>query len=130
MEIDQAVTHLPVVKPQIVVGQIHDANNDIIVFRLEGSHLFMDHNGTTGTTLDNNYVLGTRFKVKFVVSNNQVQSYYNGVLKETYPVTFSGAYFKAGAYVQSSCKGSKQVAGESCDAYGEVIIYNVSVTHQ
>jgi hypothetical protein len=130
MEIDQVVTHLPAVKNQIVVGQIHGSSDDIIVFRLEGTHLFMDHNGTTGTTLDNNYVLGTRFKAKFVVSNNQVQSYYNGVLMETYPISFTGAYFKAGAYVQSSCKGSKQVTGESCDAYGEMIIYNVTVTHQ
>ena len=130
MEIDQAVTHLPVVKNQIVVGQIHGPSDDIITFRLEGTHLYMDHNGTAGNTLDSNYVLGTRFKAKFVVSNNQVLSYYNGVLKETYPITFSGAYFKAGAYVQSSCQGSKEVTGELCTAYGEVISYNVTVTHQ
>jgi hypothetical protein len=130
MEIDQTVTHLPDVKNQIVVGQIHGASDDIITFRLEGTHLYMDHNGTAGNTLDSNYALGTRFKAKFIVSNNTVQSYYNGVLKETYPITFSGAYFKAGAYVQSSCQGSKQVTGELCTAYGEVIIYNVTVTHQ
>jgi hypothetical protein len=127
MEIDEAITHLPVVKPHIVVGQIHDADDDVIVFRLEGTKLFMDHNGDDGTVLTNSYVLGTRFTVKFVVSGNQVKSYYNGVLKETYNKTFSGAYFKAGAYVQSSCTS---VAGESCSAYGEVVIYGVTVTHQ
>lgn len=127
MEIDQAITHLPVVKPHIVVGQIHDANDDVIVFRLEGSKLFMDHNGTDGTTLTTSYVLGTRFKVKFVVSGGKVMSYYNGTLVETYTKSFSGAYFKAGAYVQSSCH---TVSGESCSAYGEVVIYNVTVTHQ
>ena len=130
MEIDQAITHLPDVKKHIVVGQIHDANDDVIVFRLENKKLFMDHNGLDGVILDNNYILGTRFKVKFVVANNQVMSYYNDVLKETYPVTFTNSYFKAGAYVQSSCKGIKQVAGELCSAYGEVVIYNVTVTHQ
>ncbi len=129
MEIDQAVTHLPDVKKHIVVGQIHDSNDDVIVFRLEGKKLFMDHNGADGTVLDNNYILGTRFKVKMVVSNNTVYSYYNDILKETYPITFTGAYFKAGAYVQSSCKGSKQVAGELCSAYGEVVIFKVTVTH-
>src|SRR6266511_3032166 len=36
MEISQAVTHLPVVKPHVVVGQIHDAADDVIVFRFEG----------------------------------------------------------------------------------------------
>jgi hypothetical protein len=51
-------------------------------------------------------------------------------LKYTYPKAFSGAYFKAGAYVQSSCQGSKKVSGESCSAYGESVIYGVEVLHQ
>lgn len=130
MEIDQAITHLPVVKPHIVVGQIHDASDDVIVFRLEGKKLFIDHNGSDGTVLTDNYTLGTRFKVKFEVSGGKVKSYYNNVLKETYTKSFSGAYFKAGAYTQSSCQGDKQVPGESCSAYGEAVIYNVTVTHQ
>lgn len=41
MEIEQAITHLPVVKKHIVVGQIHDGSDDVIVFRLEGTKLFM-----------------------------------------------------------------------------------------
>lgn len=130
MEIEQAVTHLPDVKKHIVVGQIHDANDDVIVFRLEGTKLFMDHNGNDGAVLDNNYVLGTRFKVKMVVKNDTVYSYYNDVLKESYPIIFSGAYFKAGAYVQSSCKGTKKVTGELCEAYGEVVIYKLTVVHE
>jgi hypothetical protein len=130
MEIEQAITHLPKVKPHIVAGQIHDAHDDVIVFRLEGKKLFIDHNGDDGTVLTKNYEPGTKFKVKFEVSGGQVKSYYNDALVETYPVHFSGAYFKAGAYVQSNCQGKKKVAGESCDAYGEVVIYKVSVTHQ
>lgn len=129
MEIDQAITHLPVVKKHIVAGQIHDANDDVIVFRLEDQKLFIDINGTDGPTLTSNYVLGTRFKVKFVVANNQTQCYYNDVLMYTYNHTYSGAYFKAGAYTQSSCTGTPG-SSESCSAYGEVLIYNVTVTHQ
>jgi hypothetical protein len=130
MEIEQAITHLPNIKPQIVVGQIHDADDDVIVFRLEGKKLFIDHNGADGAVLTKNYELGTKFRVKFEVANGQVKSYYNDALVETYPVHFSGAYFKAGAYVQSNCQGRKKVTGESCDAYGEVVIYKVTVTHQ
>ncbi|MBO9198714.1 MULTISPECIES: polysaccharide lyase family 7 protein [Niastella] len=130
MEIEQAITHLPVVKPHIVAGQIHDANDDVIVFRLEGKKLFIDHNGADGAVLTKNYELGTRFKVKMEVSNGEVRSYYNDALVETYPVHFAGAYFKAGAYVQSNCEGRKKVAGESCDSFGEVVIYKVTVTHQ
>jgi hypothetical protein len=128
--IDQAVTHLPDVKRHIVVGQIHDASDDVIVFRLEGQKLFIDLNGNDGPTLTSSYALGTRFTVRFEVSNDEVKCYYNDELKYTYPKSFSGAYFKAGAYVQSSCQGDKKVAGESCDAYGEVEIYDVKVTHQ
>jgi Alginate lyase len=131
MEIDEAITHLPVVKPHIVAGQIHDASDDVIVFRLEGQKLFIDINGTDGPTLNSAYVLGTRFKVKFVVSGNQTKCYYNDVLKYTLSKSYSGAYFKAGAYTQSSCKsGGTPGPSESCSAYGEVLIYNVTVTHQ
>lgn len=35
----------------------------------------------------------------------------------------------AGAYLQSSCQGDERVPGESCEAYGEVVIYDVSVEH-
>ena len=131
MEIDQAITHLPVVKQHIVAGQIHDADDDVIVFRLEGQKLFIDINGDDGPTLTNSYVLGTRFKAKFVVSNNQTKCYYNDVLVYTHNQSYSGAYFKAGAYTQSSCKsGGNPGPAESCDAYGEVVIYGLSVTHQ
>jgi len=131
MEIDQAITHLPDVKKHIVAGQIHDANDDVIVFRLENQKLFIDINGNDGPTLTSSYVLGTRFKVKFVVQNNQTKCYYNDVLMYTHNQTYSGAYFKAGAYTQSSCKsGGNPGPTESCDAYGEVVIYGLSVSHQ
>lgn len=130
MEIEQAITHLPVVKPHIVAGQIHDANDDVIVFRLEGTKLFIGHNGPGGAVLTSNYVPGAKFKVKFEVSDGEVKSYYNDALVETYPVHFSGAYFKAGAYVQSNCQGRKKTPGELCGAYGEVVIYKLTVTHQ
>lgn len=128
--IDQAVTHLPDVKPHIVVGQIHDSSDDVIVFRLEGQKLFIDLNGNDGPTLTSSYVPGTRFTVGFEVENDAVKCFYNGALKYTYSKSFSGAYFKAGAYVQSSCQGSKKVTGESCSAYGEAVIYDVAVQHQ
>ncbi|PZR21935.1 MAG: alginate lyase [Citrobacter freundii] len=131
MEIDQAITHLPDVKKHIVAGQIHDADDDVIVFRLENQKLFIDINGSDGPTLTSSYVLGTRFKVKFVVQNNQTKCYYNDVLIYTHNQTYSGAYFKAGAYTQSSCKsGGNPGPTESCDAYGEVVIYGLSVSHQ
>jgi hypothetical protein len=127
--IDQAITHLPVEKPHIVVGQIHDDEDDVIVFRLEGSKLFIDLNGDDGPVLTEDYQLGDRFTVAFEVEDDHVDCYYNGAFIYSHPQAFAGAYFKAGAYVQSSCQGEKQVPDESCDAYGEVVIYDLSVEH-
>jgi len=130
MFIDQRIVHLPVEKPHIVVGQIHDDQDDVIVFRLEGSKLFIDLNGDDGPVLTDNYVPGDRFTVAFEVSGDHVDCYYDGALIYTHEQAFSGAYFKAGAYVQSSCQGEKQVQDEACEAYGEVVIHDLEVTHQ
>jgi hypothetical protein len=102
----------------------------VIVFRLEGSKLFIDLNGDDGPVLTEDYALGDRFTVAFEVSDDRVDCYYNGALVYTHEQAFSGAYFKAGAYVQSSCQGEKKVADESCDAYGEVVIHDLGVTHE
>lgn len=127
--IEQSIIHLPVKKPHIVVGQIHDAEDDVIVFRLEKNKLFVKMDDQQGPVLDENYQLGTKFSVMFKVKNDNTECYYNGQLKFNYPKAFTGAYFKAGAYVQSSCQGKRKVEGESCDAYGAVEIYNVWVKH-
>ena len=125
MEIRQMVTHLPVAKPHVVVGQIHDAADDVIVFRLEGTKLFVDQNGVNGPVLTSNYQLGTVFTVKFVAKNGGVECYYNGQYIYTYNVSTSGCYFKAGCYTQSNTS-----KGDAASAYGEVVIYNVTVSHQ
>jgi len=128
--IEQRIIHLPEKKPHIVVGQIHDDKDDVIVFRLERNKLFVKMGNEKGPVLEDNYQLGTRFTVMFKVNSDQTECYYNGKLKFTYPKVFSNAYFKAGAYVQSSCQGERKVEGESCEAYGAVEIYKVSVKHE
>jgi hypothetical protein len=125
MEITQAITHLPVVKPHVVAGQIHDAGDDVIVFRLEGTKLFVDQNGANGPVLTSSYRLGDVFTVKFVARNGGVECYYNGQYIYTYKVSASGCYFKAGCYTQSNTS-----KGDSATAYGEVVIYSLKITHQ
>lgn len=124
MEITQAVTHLPDYKKHVVVGQIHDANDDVIVFRLEGKKLWVDHNGSKGALLTDSYELGTPFTVKFVAGNGKVDSYYNGTLAESYPTNAEHCYFKAGMYTQSNLS-----KGDVAGAYGEAEIYSLTVTH-
>lgn len=129
MIIDEAITAVPFQKKHVVAGQIHDANDDVIVIRLELPKLFVDINGATGPTLDNAYTLGKRFKVKFESSGGQIRIYYNDSPSPAYTLTqnVSGCYFKAGVYTQSNCTRESV-----CDAsnFGEVIIYGLQVLHQ
>ena len=125
MEITQAITHLPDVKQHVVAGQIHDAADDVIVFRLEGTKLFIDENGKTGPVLTTNYHLGDIFTVKFVARNGGVECYYNGQYIYKYSVSTSSCYFKAGCYTQSNTS-----KGDAPSAYGEVVIYGLSIRHE
>lgn len=148
MEIDQAVLHLPVKKPHVVVGQIHDGGDDVVVFRVEGPKegttggikLYVNADGDSNDVLlTSNYTLGSRFKVGFKVQNGETRFTYNGqkvmkngqeaVLKKSY----TGAYFKAGSYVQASCTyASSGYVKEDCSSsipYAEVVLYGVTVCH-
>lgn len=130
MIIDQAITAVPKIKKHVVAGQIHNADDDVIVIRLEYPKLFVDINGKTGPTLDTNYTLGKRFTVKFEASGGKIKVYYNGNSKPVYTLTKkgSGNYFKAGAYTQSNCSKEKKKAC-SDNNYGEVVIYKLLVQH-
>ena len=59
-----------------------------------------------------------------------MRCYYNGTLIETYPSTADGCYFKAGMYTQSkTTENGGREDKDDANAYGEVEIYNVTVTH-
>ncbi|MCP2169521.1 chondroitinase-B domain-containing protein [Goodfellowiella coeruleoviolacea] len=127
MVIDQAITALPAGQSVVVAGQIHDASDDVSVFRLEGSKLYVTNGDTSRYRLvTDDYVLGTRFQAKFEVSGGQIRAYYNGVLQTTISKSFSGGYFKAGVYTQANCSNSSPC---SAGNYGEVRIYDLTVTH-
>ncbi|MGH3545604.1 MAG: polysaccharide lyase family 7 protein, partial [Mycobacteriales bacterium] len=125
--VTEAFTKLPEGKPHLVGAQIHDSKDDVTVFRLEGSSLYITNGDDTHYKLvTSDYVLGTKFEAKFVVSGGQVQAYYNGALQATLPASFSGGYFKAGAYTQANCENAALC---SSDNYGEMLIYSLSATH-
>ncbi|WP_410813905.1 polysaccharide lyase family 7 protein [Micromonospora sp. 067-2] len=125
--VDEAFTTLPSTKPQLVGAQIHDSEDDVTVFRLEGSSLYITNGDTTHHKLvTSNYQLGTRFQAKFVVSGGQIKAYYNNVLQTTITKSFSGAYFKAGAYTQANCSNSSPCSSSN---YGQTLIYGLSLSH-
>ena len=127
MVVSQTITRVPTGRPYVVAGQIHDADDDTQVFRLEGSSLWLTDGDTTHYKLiTSNYQLGTRFEAKFVVNSNTIKAYYNGVLQSTLSKSFSGAYFKAGAYTQANCGNTSPCSSSN---YGEVVVHSLSVSH-
>jgi hypothetical protein len=127
MIVSQSIKNLPADKPHVVAGQIHDGSDDVSVFRLEGSKLYVTNGDDSHYKLvTSSYVLGTKFEAKFVVSGGQIRAYYNGTLQTTITKSFSSAYFKAGAYTQANCDNS---APCSSDNFGQVMLYNLTVTH-
>lgn len=134
MKITQAVTKVPGVKPHVVCGQIHDAQDDVIMVRLEGKKLFVESPYASDQTLDANYVLGTKFYLRIIATSSGIRIRYqksgSGVVVErSVKKTGSGWYFKAGDYTQAS---SKVPTGS--DKYGtgagEVVIYGLEVVHR
>lgn len=130
MTIEQAVTAVPKKKQHVVAGQIHDADDDVVVVRLEYPKLYVNVDGDNVHVLDENYTLGKRFTVTFEVKNGQTSIYYNGSSEPAYTFnkSYSGAYFKAGAYTQSNCS-REETSDCNSDNYGEVIIYSLDVNH-
>jgi hypothetical protein len=122
----EAFTALPRGKPELVGAQVHDATEDISVFRLEGTHLWITNgNNPHYQLITDHYELGTIFAAGYLVANGQIGAYYNGKLVAQINRAFSNAYFKAGAYTQANCTNAP------CDPnnFGETVIYALTTGH-
>lgn len=125
MEVRQAVTALPPVKPEVVMAQIHDAESDVIEIRLEDNRLVAQYaDGKDEFVLDPAYVLGTPYDLRVVAANGRIDVFYNGTLAGSAPVAGDDWYFKTGSYLQSNVS-----RGDAADAAGQVVLYALRVTH-
>jgi hypothetical protein len=134
----QAITRLPVAKPDVVVNQIHDPNCDIIMVRLVRSRLYVEGfdliANTKGVaidygTLDASYKLGTYFTTRIVAENDKIAVYFNDMTTPkviaTLPWSVPGNYFKAGSYVHSNV-----AKGDLPEAYSEVLFTRLEIIHE
>ncbi|MFJ1996771.1 polysaccharide lyase family 7 protein [Streptomyces asiaticus] len=125
--VKEAFTALPKEKPHLVGAQIHGGDDDVTVFRLEGSKLYItDGDDAHHHLVTDDYELGTEFEAKFVARNGKIDAYYNGQRETTISSDGDTNYFKAGAYTQANCGNS-----DPCDDdnYGEVRISSLKATH-
>jgi hypothetical protein len=128
LAVTEAFTSLPQGKPELVGAQIHDDKDDVSVFRLEGSKLYITNGDNPHYKLVTDaYQLGTVFDAAFLVTNGMVGAYYNGQLVAQISRSFSNAYFKVGAYTQANC-----ARVSPCDEgnYGETVVYSLAVGHE
>lgn len=118
------VTHLPVSKPEVVVGQIHDAEDDVFTILHSANVVKVMHDSKCYGTLITNYRQGDVYEIRVLVEQDHINIYMNGALKCAFPKKAKGCYFKIGCYVQSNpSRGAKK--GE----YAEVIMKALSLSH-
>lgn len=128
MVVKTAITALPNDKQEFVAAQIHGGDDDLTVFRLEGTKLYVTSGDDSNFHLvTEDYELGTPFEAKFVAEGGEVKAYFDGELAVTQEIDSDTAYFKAGAYTQANCENSEPCDGSN---FGEAVITDVTVTHE
>ncbi len=123
MTVKQAITEVPPSKAEVVAGQIHDDEDDVVMIRLEKKRLFVEADGDDIGALDADYDLGTTFTIVMKATANGIEITYNGVKTVRHDQVGDGYYFKAGCYTQSNS------SHDDDDALGEVVVYALDVEH-
>jgi len=127
MELEQAILGTPRRYPSVVTAQIHNDDDDVILIKYREGRLFADADrGDFDETLDENYRLGTRFKLRIQATKGRIRVTYNDAKTVVYKKASDTMYFKAGVYNQSNLE---KYPDESPNSYGEVVVYKLKVTH-
>lgn len=126
--------HLPDIKDQVTVAQIHDDSDDILGILFDGGkfsktgkpQLVLRWKGSDDFTKPIAAVsLGQRFNIRVVATKGKVEVFSDGVLTHSKTFSGSGMYFKAGAYVQSNVADWKELP----TAYGQVTLFAMEAKH-
>lgn len=111
----------------VVLEQIHDDDDDVVVWRVEASGLWLaigDHR-KDWKLVDRAYRPGTRLRLALAVKDGEVTAYRDGAPAHSFDKAFSGAYFRAGCYTQANAGA----VPKNKTNYGEVIVHDVQVIH-
>lgn len=120
-----AINKTPKKKPHVVAAQIHDAENDLLMVRLEGSKLFLERRGAEDFVLVENYRLGDFVKLMLICDNGRIRAFLDSTQVMEWEVEAENLYFKVGCYTQSNPE-----RGDRADDYGETEFRIVYVTHR
>lgn len=130
------ITHLPPVKPEIIIAQLHNGDTDRVSIRTQlvsGTiRLRCRINGSSvAPDFASPYTVGTEFQWKIELVDGTANIYYNDMVT---PIVTSTAlvpsahpdawYFKAGMYNQSNV-----AAGDVGTEYGQAELRDLTVSH-
>jgi hypothetical protein len=125
-----AVDELPPKKSQVVVGQIHDAEDDVIEIRHSSAKLIeIIHDTTHFGILDSDYTLGEVYNNSIKVENNNITVTYEKPGKPPVSIVIKNfvatpCYFKIGCYTQSNTTKEPTKSGRA-----SVRLFSSSVIH-
>jgi hypothetical protein len=129
MEWSGQVNRLTRVKPHVVIGQVHDDQDDVCVWRVEGSQLWLTRGDEPhGFLVDGAFQLGKPYTCRYDIADGVYSFTYNGRLLPYTLKSSAKSYFKVGNYLQSN-PSAKSAPTESTDEYSEVIVSGVKVEH-
>ena len=133
MTMTASITATPKEKPEVSVAQIHGEDDVVAMVRLEKNRLFVERDGEDVGELDDDYKLGTRFRLALRAGPGGIRVVYNGSKVVDYDEVGDDNYFKAGCYTQASDKPQEDDRPDQKydrpDAFGEVVIYALNVRH-
>lgn len=119
-----AITKTPDVKKHVVCAQIHDASDDVMMLRLEGTKLFVERNEFERIMLNRRYEFGTPVKLKLQAGSGRIKLWYNDTQMMDWQHSRQGCYFKVGCYTQSN-----RDKGDTPESYGEVVVSRLRIEH-
>jgi poly(beta-D-mannuronate) lyase len=118
-----AIDRLPQKKPHVVCLQIHDADDDVVMLRLEGTKLFLERTGEPDLPITKDYQLGQQFDFVLTAGRGKITATYNGTHLLEWNRDAKNCYFKAGCYTQSNV-----AKGDDPNDYAAVAIYRLTIS--
>lgn len=132
------IVHTTTMKPWICFAQIHNGGSDVIRLQTEGTSpsalkLVARHTPPGGsevvTTIQSSYTVGQVIDWKLECINGTIKVYLGGVVKYTGNGSYSGCYFKAGLYLQSSVNDVNNTEGGDTSQYAEIELQDFMTWH-
>lgn len=101
------IRKLPGRKPSVVIAQIHDADDDVVMIRLDGTTLYLYESlgkgkGATKHKLFSGYRLGATLTYSISAAAGGIRVVVNGNKVDIPGRLIDGGYFKAGCYSQAN----------------------------